>query len=506
MQKRTTVLWLTAATAVATVAVPIAQTQAASDKTYGAGLITLCSTDAYIRVAGVNESPLAVTITAQETGKGTTVELLGPNSSDELRAVFPLVIPANSDGAVTWELRLPAHLNGAVRTGNDKNVHGSWLPKQWIDENGLSYKGTSGNTGSNGKTCAAAPTTTSTTSTSTSTSTTTTTTTPKAAPTTTTSTTSTSSTSTTTSTAPVPSLVQVKPTALYSTSNSQVAALAGDGDPATEFVTQMNASAVPTWAWLNADLGESVPLARIDWVWSAASAADRFQIQTSTNGVSWTTVAQPTEAPVGRWNSVQVTQQARIVRFRFNNPNNDAQLGHLAEVRFFANAGFVPTAAPSVLVAAEITSRAEVAPTAATGIVMNGLRFKVRRSMRSSNSPTNSAHLTVDGATTTAWSTAMTVAPITGWTAYDLGGTAAIGEIRWKFSKIGFADKFVIQSSPDGIHWTTFAKGSNASAADKWVKLTTNTTTRYVRLLFSNPNKDPNIGFLSEVRFYTAQS
>lgn len=477
MQKRRTKLWLTAATAVATVAVPIAQAQAANDKTYEAGLITLCATDSYIRVAGVNDSPLAVTITPQETGKGTAVELLGPNSSDELRAIFPLIIPANSDAVVTWDLSLPAHLNGNIRNGNDNNVHGSWLPKQWIDENGLSYKGTSGSTGSGGTTCTAAASTT-------------------------TSTTSTTSTSTTTSPAPVP--VQVKPASLYSTSNSQVAPLAGDGNPATEFVTQMDASATPTWAWLNADLGESVPLASVEWMWSAASAADRFQIQTSSNGIAWTTIAQPTDAPVGQWQSVQVAQKARIVRFRFSNPNNDAQLGHLAEVRFFASAGYVPTATPTALVAAEITSRAEVAPTAESGVALNaaGTRFKVKHSMRSSNSPAKSAHLTVDGKPDTAWATAMTVAPISGWTAYDLGGSAAIGQIRWKFSKTGFADKFVIQSSPDGIHWTTFAKGSNASTADEWVKLTANTKTRYVRFLFTNPNKDANIGYLSDVRFY----
>lgn len=65
-----------------------------------------------------------------------------------------------------------------------------------------------------------------------------------------------------------------------------------------------------------------------------------------------------------------------------------------------------------------------------------------------------------------------------------------------------FADQFVVQSSPEGVHWTTFAKASNAPATNTWVTLTAHVTTRFMRFLFSNPNKDANVGFLSEVRFY----
>ena len=96
----------------------------------------------------------------------------------------------------------------------------------------------------------------------------------------------------------------------------------------------------------------------------------------------------------------------------------------------------------------------------------------------------------------------MAVPPRTGWTAYDLGDAVALGEIRWKFATIGFADRFVVQSSPDGVHWSTFAKAGNAASANTWVSLTTTVTTRYIRFLFSNPNKDANVGYLSEVRFY----
>jgi hypothetical protein len=98
----------------------------------------------------------------------------------------------------------------------------------------------------------------------------------------------------------------------------------------------------------------------------------------------------------------------------------------------------------------------------------------------------------------------MSVPPRTGWAVYDLGDTVKLGELRWKFSRTGFADKFAIQSSTDGVHWKTFARASNAPAPDTWVSLTSDVQTRYVRFLFSNPNKDANIGYLSEVRFYSA--
>ena len=311
-------------------------------------------------------------------------------------------------------------------------------------------------------------------------------------------------TSTTSTTSPQSLQLQISPVRLYSTGNSQLAARAADGDLTTEFVTQMMTSSPPTWAWVNADLGENVPLVRIEWMWSAESSADQFRVDVSTDGVAWTTVAKQRESPVGKWNSLQLDAKAQIVRFAFQNPNHDPQLGHLAEVRFFARADFVRSDQPRAIGTAEIISRAEVSPRAAVGSTLKGRRYTVKGSARSSNSPEGSSRVTLDGKVDTAWQTAMTVPPRTGWTAYDLGDSVTLGELRWQFSTIEFADQFALQSSPDGVHWTTFAKASNALSANTWVTLTANVKTRFVRFLFSNPNKDASIGFLSEVRFYSA--
>ena len=482
MNRRRRTIWLVTATVLASAVAPVARTQASGGSdgqaNYKAGLLTLCATDAFVRVVGLNESPLAVTINSTEkSSDGSTVSLLDGDISDELGALYPITIPASSKGAVAWDLPIPSHLRGRVRTGDDKARHGSWTTEHWLDENGLGYKGVGGSAEPNGASCA------------------------------------TTSTSTTSTTVPVPTSattaeappVQIRPASLYSTSNSRVAARAGDGDPATEFVTQMLDSSPPTWAWLNADLGENVPLVRIDWMWSAPGAADQFRIDVSVDGIAWTTVATPGEAPAGGWNSLQLRQDVRVVRFSFRNPKHDPQLGHLAEVRFFAAGGFAASDHQRVLSATEITNRAEVSVSPPTGVTLSDGRYKVKRSVRSSNSPEGSSRLVLDGKVDTAWQTAMAVPPSTGWTAYDLGDTATLGKIRWKFSTIGFADKFVVQSSPDGVHWTTFAKGGNANTANTWISLTTSVKTRYVRFLFSNPNKDANIGYMSEVRFYAAK-
>ena len=482
-------MWMAAATALLSSFAPLARSQASggtdAKQTYKAGLVTLCSTDTFVRIAGVNESPIPVTIgLTEKSSDGKSTKQLDGDSSDELLAIYPITIPPGSKNVVTWDLPIPAHLKGRTRNGEDKAKHGSWATERWLDENGLDYKGTGGAAEPNGSTCVPPVGTTTTTST------TTTTTVPV-----------TTSTSTTVS-QPDPQPVSIVPASLYSTSNSQLASRAGDGDTTTEFVTQMLDSSPPTWAWLNADLGENVPLARIDWMWSMVGAADQFRIDVSVDGITWSTVATPGEAPVGGWNSLRLNQPVRIVRFSFHNPNHDPQLGHLAEVRFFAASGFIATDHPTVLSAAEITSRAEVSVRPPTGSALSAGRYKAKRSARSSNSPEASSRLTLDGKVDTAWQTSMAVPPRTGWTAYDLGETVALGEIRWKFATIGFADKFVLQSSPDGVHWSTFAKAGNAASTNTWVSLTTTVKTRYIRFLFSNPNKDANVGYLSEVRFY----
>jgi F5/8 type C domain len=283
------------------------------------------------------------------------------------------------------------------------------------------------------------------------------------------------------------------------TGNSRLGAQAADGNPATEFVTQMLDWAPPTWAWLKADLGGNVPLTRVEWMWSTAGAADAFTLEVSAGNGRWVAMAQPGEAPVGQWTGVTLERETRFVRFSWRNPRGDAQLGHLAEVRFFARPGFEADGKGMGSGPADTGgSEGSAGPTTPT---TKGDHWVVQHSSRSSNSPEASSRLPLDGDVTTAWQTALSVAPRTGWTLYDLGNVVAVPAIKWKFSQVGSADRFLIQTSTDGARWSTLAEQGNADAPDTWVRLDAPTKARFVRFYFTNPNGDPNIGFLSEVRF-----
>jgi hypothetical protein len=128
--------------------------------------------------------------------------------------------------------------------------------------------------------------------------------------------------------------------------------------------------------------------------------------------------------------------------------------------------------------------------------------WPVAGSVRSSNSAVGASRRPLDGDPATAWSTAMSVAPTGGWVGFDLGQHRQIGRIRWKFAEIGLADSYRIQVSDDLVTWRTVATLGNAPTADTWQTIIAPASARYVRFTFVNPNADPQVGGLSEVRFY----
>jgi hypothetical protein len=87
---------------------------------------------------------------------------------------------------------------------------------------------------------------------------------------------------------------------------------------------------------------------------------------------------------------------------------------------------------------------------------------------------------------------------------YDLGENAQIARIRWKFLRSDAADLYRIQVSDDATNWETLISHGNAAAADQWQTHLQEVEARYVRFIFVNSGNDANIGYLSEVRFYTS--
>jgi hypothetical protein len=109
-------------------------------------LTFVCLSAGSVRIAASNDSPLPVQVTAAEVGLATT-------ASDELLALFPLLVPASSHRVTTRELAVPAHRRGAARHGLLRAFHGTLSPRRWTDANGLTYRSTGGVDLQNAKVC-----------------------------------------------------------------------------------------------------------------------------------------------------------------------------------------------------------------------------------------------------------------------------------------------------------------------------------------------------------------
>ncbi len=116
-------------------------------------------------------------------------------------------------------------------------------------------------------------------------------------------------------------------------SSSTSSLLAFDGDLGTSWYTTK--STPPRTAYIYFDLGSSKNLSKISWYFSQNGSADSFKVEISSDKKSWTTLTTRTSAKAGTWQSSSVNKSARYVRFYFNNPNQDAVLGYLAEVKIY---------------------------------------------------------------------------------------------------------------------------------------------------------------------------
>jgi uncharacterized protein YkwD len=123
--------------------------------------------------------------------------------------------------------------------------------------------------------------------------------------------------------------------------------------------------------------------------------------------------------------------------------------------------------------------------------------IRIVGSGRTDNSSDSAA--AYDGDYSTYWATTSKKAPKNAYVWFDLGSAQEIGAIEWMFAKPGAADQFAIDISLDKKSWTQVTSKSNG-AVDEWRSATWTGSARYVRFYFSNPNDDPVLGYLSEVR------
>lgn len=126
------------------------------------------------------------------------------------------------------------------------------------------------------------------------------------------------------------------------------------------------------------------------------------------------------------------------------------------------------------------------------------VRHRIVGVSQSANS--TSAWLADDANAATAWQTT-TTSPGLGIASYDLGAVRSLGLVRWLYQESGYADVMYLQTSNDGASWRLVQTSGNGAAL-RWQGLMVNTSARYVRFVFTNPDRDPKLGSLAEVQFW----
>lgn len=127
--------------------------------------------------------------------------------------------------------------------------------------------------------------------------------------------------------------MQLRPSGGGHTSLSSPSSIIFDGKTSTSWVTTWSTPGRAAYVYL--DLGAVKQVGKIEWQFSRGGSCDRFSIQVSTDKQTWRTLTTRSTAYVGQWRSVAHTGSTRYVRFYFENPNRDAQVGQLAEVRVY---------------------------------------------------------------------------------------------------------------------------------------------------------------------------
>jgi uncharacterized protein YkwD len=117
------------------------------------------------------------------------------------------------------------------------------------------------------------------------------------------------------------------------TSNSRLGTHCLDGRQDTSWYTTV--STPPSYAYVWFDFGAARTFDTIKWKFNRTGFADYFEIQVSNDRASWTKLGQFTNAPSNTWQVFNKKATARYVRFLIRNPNRDAKIGYLSEVRIF---------------------------------------------------------------------------------------------------------------------------------------------------------------------------
>ncbi|MEW2518865.1 discoidin domain-containing protein [Actinacidiphila alni] len=241
-----------------------------------------------------------------------------------------------------------------------------------------------------------------------------------------------------------------KPTTASSTESAQFpASNATDGDVTTRW-----SSAFSDPQWIQVDLGQNYDLTHATMVWEAA-AASAYQLQTSTNGSTWTTVYSNSNDPA----DIQDTGLSATARYvRINATARASQYGDsLYELALYGNpsSGGGDPGGPGT---ATLLSQGRTATAS------------------SSENGSFTAPNAVDGNTGTRWSSAFSDPQ---WLQVDLGASHTISQVKLNW-ETAYATAYQIQTSANGSTWTTVSSTTTGTGGNQ--TLNVSGTGRYVRI------------------------
>ncbi|WP_377268076.1 discoidin domain-containing protein [Peterkaempfera sp. SMS 1(5)a] len=223
------------------------------------------------------------------------------------------------------------------------------------------------------------------------------------------------------------------------------ASSAVDGDGGTRW-----SSAAADPQWLQVDLGATADISQVKLVWETAYGK-AYQIQTSTDGATWTTVYSTTTG-TGGTETLNVTGSGRYVRMY--GTQRATQYGYsLWEFQVYGTSGTTGGGCSTTNAALHKTATASSTENAGT--------------------PASSA---VDGDGGTRWSSA---AADPQWLQVDLGSTQTICGVQLAW-ETAYAKAYQIQTSTDGATWTTVYSTTTGPGATELITLSG--SGRYIRV------------------------
>jgi beta-glucanase (GH16 family) len=238
-----------------------------------------------------------------------------------------------------------------------------------------------------------------------------------------------------------------KPTTASSTESAQFpASNATDGNVTTRW-----SSGFSDPQWIQVDLGQNYNLTHATVIWEAA-AASAYQLQTSTNGSTWTTVYSDNNDPA----DIQDTGLSATARYvRINATARASQYGDsLYELALYGT----PTSGGGDPGTPTLLSQGKTATASSTE---NG-------SFTAPNA--------VDGNLGTRWSSAFSDPQ---WLQVDLGASHTISQVKLNWEP-AYATAYQIQTSADGSTWTTVYSTTTGAGGNQ--TLNVSGTGRYVRM------------------------